>query len=336
LEPANHITLFQLLVRYWRVTVPILALAVAGVMVVQTTAPRDLRAEGAVILATPDLDWTRASGSLVYLSEALEELQQEEVTATLTTRDATLSAALTDRTTLHVGSTADRPRAAESTVSAAVAWLQDELTERQQRAGISGTDQLAARLLTPNVVARQEPDGTYVAEAAIWVDGLGGAEANPYAPSAATVRFLAITLSSADGRAAVASRIGDGIGYAVRRDPTEGLPLLTIAVSGHDGEAILTAFDEIAAVMDLELDGRQARAQVPPSRRIFVEVLARPERVRDHSPTFQNLAVVIALLGVALAGGAAGLVRRRHLRRQAAAVFGQPPVPTGSLSGAGR
>jgi hypothetical protein len=325
LQPTGHVTLLHLLSRYWRVTVPIMAVAAAGALAVQASAPPDLRAEGAVILASAELDRSRSSESLVHLTRALNDLQREEVAASLTTSDAVLTADLTDRMTLHIGATADRARAAESTVSAAAEWLQNELAERQRQAGISGVDQLAARLLTPTVVGRQGSDGAYVAETVIWIDGLGGAETNPYAPSAQTAQFLALLLSSADGRETVASRVGDGVRFTVRQDPTENLPVLTVTTAGHDAVSLSRAFDEVVAVLNLELEGRQARAQVPPARRIFVEVLARPESALDLSPTVEAPAVMIALSGIVVAGSVAGLLRRRQARRRTAEALDLPP-----------
>src|SRR5690606_30108358 len=104
--------------------------------------------------------------------------------------DASVSAGLVDGTALVISATATDASAAERTVSGAIRWLGEQLSERQQSAGIPDPDQLAGRLLTPTVVARPDRMGSYEAEAVIWVDGLGGAAENPFVASTETAQLL--------------------------------------------------------------------------------------------------------------------------------------------------
>jgi hypothetical protein len=86
-----------------------------------------------------------------------------------------------------------------------------------------------------------------------------------------------------------------------------------IMTEGRQAEPLLAAFDQIVDVLDLELNGRQARAQVAPSQRTFIDVLARPRELIDDAPTVHPLTMLIAFLGLGAAGGAGALVRRRKL-----------------------
>jgi hypothetical protein len=317
-EPAVHASLAALLLRHWRVTAPILLLTAIAFGLVQANAPSTYRASGTVMLATPAQDPSRLPASIIQLSDAIDEMQRFEIRESLAVGDASVSARLVDRTTLVIASSSSNGRDAERSVTEAIRWLQTELTSRQEAGGIAEVDRLTGRLLTPTVVARRLGDDAFAAEAVMWVDGLGGAEENPFQASPATARLLIVALSGVEGRGSIEDRIDPGVNYAISQDATEDLAALVIATQGSDADEILAAFDAIVAVMDLELGGRQARAQVPVARRVFLDVLSRPQVATDESPSVHPVPALIALLGIAAAGGAGAVAhsRERHRRQR--------------------
>jgi hypothetical protein len=315
-EPEGHVSLAGLLLRNWRVSTPILILTAMACGLVQTSAPATFAASGTVMLATPAQDPSRLPAAIIELSEAIDEMQRFEVRESLAVGNASVSARLVDRTILVITSSADDGRDAERSVTGAIRWLETELTSRQEAAGITEQDRLTGRLLTPTVIARRLNDDSYAAEAVVWVDGLGGAEENPFDASPSTARLLLVALSGVEGRGNIEDRIGPDVDYAISQDETEDLSGLVIVTEGADADDTIAAFDAIVSVMDLELAGRQTRAQVPVVRRVFVDVLSRPEVATDESPSVHPASVLIACLGVAAAGGAGALDRRRQRPRR--------------------
>jgi hypothetical protein len=313
-DGAPHVPLVRLLVRHPRVTAPILILTLLGVAAAQSLAPSAYRAVGSVVLATPAQDPSRLPASIAQVSDAMTAMQAPDVRESFLVDDASFSANMLDRTTLVLTASADRPAAAEETVLAAATWLGREITDRQDAADIPIGDRLEGRLLTPTVVARRVAAGTYTAEAVLWIDGLGGVEENPYQASAITSRLLALWLTGTEGRATVESRIGSDTEYFIVYDPWEPLPVIDVITEGSDASQVVAAFSEVASVMQLDLEGRQSRAQVPVAQRIFVDELARPMTAEDISPAVAPLAVVVLLLGLASAGGAAALLEQRARR----------------------
>jgi hypothetical protein len=318
-DRAQHVPLTALLFRHRRVTVPILILAMLGAATAQLVAPHTYRAVGSIVLATPTQDPSRLPASIAQVSDAIAEMQRTDVRSGFLAADADFSATLLDRTTLVLTASADGPDVAEQTVLAAASWLGREITARQDDADIPLGDQLEGRLLTPTVVARRNAGSSYTAEAVVWIDGLGGAEENPYQASAVTSRLLTLWLTSVEGRAAVESRIGPDVSYLLVFDPWGPLPSIDIVTEGADAGEVIEAFHEIAAIMQLDLEGRQSRAQVPLARRIFVEELAEPLSVEDVGPALAPFAVVALLMGLASAGGAAALLDRRARQRTSSA-----------------
>jgi hypothetical protein len=264
------------------------------------------------MLASPGFDPSRVPESVAHLEAAISELQRQDAPS-FAVGDATLAAELVERTTLVISASATDASSAERSVSEAVRWLGTELSERQGSAGIPPPDQLAGRLLTPTVVARLDRPNGYEAEAVVWIDGLGGAEENPFVASQETARLLVSALSSANGDRLIEDRIGEGVDFSLYQDRADELPTIIITTAGSDADAVVASFDAIASVLDLELTGRQVRAQVSSAQRIFVDVLARPERPTDLSPTVHPLATLIGLAGVVVAGGAGGLMQRRQI-----------------------
>jgi hypothetical protein len=310
----SHVSLLSLLLRHWRVTLPILLVAAAASLFVQSTMRPTFSAVGTVMVASPGWDPSRVPESIAHLEAAVSEMQQPDAQS-FAVGNATVSAGLVERTTLVITASATDASAAERTVSGGVTWLRTELSERQASAGIPDPDQLAGRLLTPTVVARSDRAGGYEAEAVVWIDGLGGAEENPFVASKETARLLVSALSSADGERLIEDRIGDGVSFSLFQDRADELPTIIITTAGDDSHEVVTAFDAITSVLDLELTGRQVQAQVGSAQRIFIDVLARPERPTDLSPTVHPLAILIALTGLAAAGGAGGLTQRRQFAR---------------------
>jgi hypothetical protein len=311
----THVTLIQLLVQHRRVTVPILILAGGVALLIQVTSVPLFRASGTVMLASPAQDPSRVAESTVHLKRAVAELQGMDAHEDTAVGSAEWTAELSDDSTLHFSATAESRSSAERTVAAAIDRLERDLLDRQQTAGIPDADRLVGRLLTPRVVARQAGDRTYVADAVIWVDGVAGAEENPFTASQPTARLLALTLSAPEGRNAVQERVGSDVQFDLRYDGSGDLPTLDVTTQGGDQDEVVAAFDAITGLLDLELAGRQSRAQVPLSRRIFVDVLARPLVGIDTRPTLEPAAILALLLGVAGAAGAAGLQRRKLRRR---------------------
>jgi hypothetical protein len=321
-----HVTLLQLLTRYWRVTVPILLASIVAAVAVQQLMPPNYRAAGSVMLATPAQDPRPMAAPLVQLSETVDELQGLEVRDLLVSGDAAFSAQLLDQTTLIVTAASRNASTAEETVTAAVEWFGASLEERQRSADIAPEDRLSSQLLTPVIQAHRAAVGAYEAEAILWIEGLRSSGDNPYQASPVTARLLAVWLSGDEGREALSEWIGPGADFAVAHDPWGPLPTLDIVTHGRDSDSAVAAFDEIVELLELELNSRQARAQVPIPRRLFIDVLARPEDPVDTRPPLEPLAVLVFLAGLAAAGGTAGYLHTKRSPRDAPTVAVDEPA----------
>jgi hypothetical protein len=297
----------------WRISVPILVLTLGFVWVVQANATPRYSASGTVMLSPPSLAPMRTSdaGSI-----DLEEVMAEFAAASrdegrISPSGSSVAGHLVDASVIEFSAEGSAALDVERALGEALEWLDLELERRQSLIDVIPADRLQSRLLTPNIVARARPGGGYIGDAIVWVDGIDGPEENPYDPSSTTMRLLTIGLLEGDDRQLIENRIGPETDYTIYQQRADDIAAATILVQGPTRAGVLAAFDEIVTVLDLQLEARQARAGVPPARRIFVDALAPPTQVDDVTPRVQSASVVVLLLGVGLAGGLSALLWRR-------------------------
>lgn len=318
------LTIVQAVFRRWYVAVPI-GLAALGIAVyLQSNIPPQYQAAGQILLAEPRLDPSRLPSAAVDLSGTLALLEDEAVSDQLATDGAEFTVLPAEEGTVSILATATQPAPAIETVQAVTQWLDDEVTSRQVEVGISDDERLRVRSLTPLVGAVEQDDGTYQSVGSVLIQDPSENVQNPYAASTTTGRLLEVSLESDAGRARVNELTGGYISYDIGQSARDVAPIMEISTFGTDPERVLAGFEQVSDVLAEELDARQARADVPPSRRVIIEEIAAPQQVMDVSPPLdRSVAVVVGLgglLAVSLALALDGLMTRRHRRAGAQGV----------------
>jgi hypothetical protein len=318
--------ILRTLLSHWRASVPILLVAVLAGSLVQLRHQPEYVAAGAMLLAPPELSPARSPETVVDIDELVERFETAAAD-----RDGEARARLMDRTTLELTSRTTNAVSTEWSLREAVDWFEDEVAAQQESADVPQRDRLSWRMLTPELRANQQEDGHYVAQAIMWLEGLTGSEENPYVAGGQTAQILRITMTSGEGESLVRELIGPDIDYAIGRPDSRRLPLMPVSTQGRDADSVIAAFDLLIEATEDELNARQARAGVPVSRRVTLDVIVRPMRPESTEEGLSTKTLGTLALGVLLAIAATGLL---EVRRRGAESVKAPlaATPTGIVS----
>lgn len=301
------LTLIRVVLRRWYVALPIILASMGAAWWVQSNTPPTYEATGSILLASPELDPSRIPFVVADVGARVSELDEPEVLQQLAEQDASFAVEPVDTTTLTIRAVGEAPEAAAETVENVVSWLRTEIEASQTASTIPADERVEVRTLHPVVVPEEQDDGSFRAEATVlFIDPTAGT-VNPYGPTASTGRLLEVSLESDSGVERIEAQAADGIEYDVDQYSRDA-PILTVTVLGHDPGGVIEAFTIIHGELGADLERRQARAEVPSSRRVTTEVIAAPEFVEDVSPPVERSAAVFLAVGGLLAIGLALLV----------------------------
>ena len=306
------VALLQMLLRRWYVTLPIVGFCLVVAVACEATRPPELQARGTVLLAGAEIDPLHAPETL-DVSAVLTALLRPETADALTDSGVAFSARQLDDSRLEVTAVAESQEAAESTVKEAMQWVLSHVDELPDSEDSGAAQRLDTWILTPRVVAQARGDGIFEATGAVWIQR--PQVDNPYTASEATGRLLAIAVGQDRDGVRVAEQLGDEVSFEIRALPRDAAPLINVTTTAQDEGTALAAFHVVVDAMVEELDSRQARAQVPASERVIIEVLAEPQSAIDVSrPVSRTSAAIVGLGGLlALVAGVVveGASRRR-------------------------
>lgn len=316
------LTIIQSVLRRWYIALPILAAAAGAAYYVNSTIPPQFEAQGQVLLAGPDFDPTGLPRTIVDLPEVTGRLTTGDVQREVVADGASLQA-VGGPAELAITIRADSQPAAQATLEAATAWVGETISERQTEAEIAPAEQLRLRRTDDQEIEPIEEGGVRVSASFALEDPAAGAP-NPFGASNTTGRLLIVAVQSDLGRQRMAERTGGGVVFGVSQDARDAAPILSISTMGSDPQAVLEGFQHVTEVLALELDEREARAEVPQTRRTSIEVLAEPRTVQDVSPPLDRTVAAILGLGgflaLVLALAVESFASRRAIARKPPAV----------------
>lgn len=311
------LTIIQSVLHRWYVAVPVLIVSAAVALQIHSSLPPQFEAQGQVLLTDPDFDPTGLPRAIVDLPEVAGLLTTGVVQREVVADGASLQA-VGGPAELAITIRADSAPAAQATLEAASTWLGETISERQTEAGIDPAEQLRLRLIDERETELTEEGAARLTASFGLEDPTAGAP-NPFGASNTTGRILIVAVQSDLGRQRVAGRTGAGVDFSVDQDVRDAAPILTITTLGSEPQAVLEAFQDVTEVLAMELAEREARAEVPQTRRTSIEVLADPRSVEDVSPPLDRSVAAILGLGGLLALVLALAVESFATRREATA-----------------
>lgn len=304
--------------RRWYIVTPIVLVAAALALTVQSNTPSQYQAAGSVLLANPELDPSRLPLTSSILDDVVADLQaaadaDEFAPAT------EVSVYRRDVTAIGVDLSAgseDEVREGVEAVSDALAEILAAIQEENDIPAADRTEVLPGGIEVAVDDGSFETGGQIAASSVINLSDPTAGIVNPFGASAQTARVLEVALESDEGRLAMAQRAGRGVAFDITQETRDVAPIVQITTLGSDPELVLEDFDLVVDVLGDELDARQATAQVPESRRVILEVLAAPRGVMDVSPPVSRVAAAVLGLGGLLGVGIALLVESIDSRRR--------------------
>ena len=311
------LTIIRIVFRRWYVTVPILIVTMVVAFAVQSATPPQYAATGTVMLEEPQFDPSRLPTSVVNSSVLIDRFEAAGALNEVVVGGTRLVPQISDMSSIELLAGGDDPGDVAQSVERAMEWLASEAEALQDEHEIWDDERLRPVILTPRIATEQQPDGGYQATGVIALRDPAAGTGNPFSAGGATTSVLQAVLTSDAGRERVNERTVSGVGFTLST-ARDNAAIIDITTTGSDRQGVLEGFEVVADVLAEELDARQARAEVPTSRRLEITVLAAPARVVDTSPPLSRAVAAVVALGGLLALGAAiavdGVVARRRSR----------------------
>ena len=289
---VDLVALVRILLRRWYVVVAMLAVTVVGAWLVNEQVPPTYEASGYVVLEEPGFDPGNLPRALVDM-EALAAAVSDTPPSGVSPSDFSVTA--DDDESWDILAAGSSETAAART-AAAVADELAGLVEAAQT-DIDADERVSAVLQTPSIVAEQQSDGSFVAQARVSLRNPADDRPNPFGANGATKRLLQVHATGNSGTALFQERVGPGIEFDVTQSDRDAAPLLEITTAGSVPDEVIDAFYVVRDILAEELDERQERAQVLPTQRITVEVFDPPLEAEDVSPPLERAVAAVVLVG---------------------------------------
>lgn len=325
----------SMLIRRWRIVVPLLALTLLVASLVEYLTPSSYIAEGVVLVAAPEFDPSRTFLRGIDLQEMVDDITDEQGREQIVEQggSAQYQALMVGPRRIQVLVPADAT-AAVPTAETVLRTLGRHINQAQERAEVPEDERVRIRLLLevpalePDVENGQAQPSDQVIGTVVLQDPIGG-DANLFTVQQ-QARLLMSTLNSDAERERIEARTGlttFELRQADRRSPGS----IYILLRGLDPTTTLDAFDVVVGEIADQLEDRQLLAQIPVGRRQIVEVLAAPQEAADMTPGVHLRTVLIALVGIGLTWGAAMFLDRGHASKDRASrqtAHAQPSMPS--------
>ena len=308
--------LIRMVLRQWRIVVPLTVVTVAAAVLMQSVDPPPYEAQGYVALETPAFDVGNQAAPPLDALQLLDDIRRED-------GDRSFAASVLGGDNYAITSSAEEPGDAVDVVDSVVADLRDDMQTLQDEGGVPDDERVNLRLLTPQIEAEAQTDGSFLASATVYVDDPAVAAVNPYGLDSTTRRLLQVGIMGDVGQARFEEATGGDVELEVIQDDRDAAPLLLVITTGPDADEAIDAFDVARDLMAEDLAERQDRADVLTSQRLSLTAIDPPREAEISGPpvTRTTAAVVVlgALLTLGAAFGAEFLSRRRARSRQLAA-----------------
>lgn len=299
------IRVFQVVLRRWKLVLPILVLGLGITAVVATQIPDEYTTEGSVIVVDSAAAATGISTAVI--AEAVQDSAiRTQVAQAAGSGRYTVTAA--DGGILRVTAPASTAELASTTVNAVLDQLQPVVAARAQAAGQAGPAP------TIEILNRPTPDSAEAQDEVLVASGsarLVTGEATLLSGERAS-RLLAQAVSSGAVRAEVVAA-GGVADYTVTT--SKNLPTLSISATGTDRDAVASTVALVVARAGAELD-RLAEVAGQRAGAVAVQPLGEPGGVAvDTTGVFRSVLALIALTGgiaIAAAFLAESLAERRR------------------------
>jgi hypothetical protein len=305
------------LLRHGLVTIPLLLVTLAATLYLNAQATDTYRSSGTLTLASPAADPSREPERVIDANRAAARLelwaQQQGFGPDGST---TVTVEAIDASTLGIVGRSTRARAANASLSSSLAHVEDDLDAAQAESGITQADRLEWLLLTPSTDAKPTGDGTFEASATLWLGGLVSAIDNPVRADATTARVMITSLNGGERGTQLQATLPSDTTYVLRVRSERSITLVDLATTASNESDAVEAFQQVVDQASAELEERQARATVPPNRRIFLDVVAAPIAADAQGSAVSGRAFVALCIGIAFTVAVSGLIDLRDWRRQ--------------------
>lgn len=314
------ISVLKLMVRRWYIAGPVIVATLIVAFVMQSNVPREYEARGTLLLSSPEFDPSRAPQVAVELADAVARLRGPEGLAEVEAGGGMEEYTIRQRDDLN----AEVRVPGDSTAAATTARILMEqmgqaVVDRQARAGIPEEERVQPQTQVSVREIEQDPDAGDDARVdfpqadRVTIGSLNlvdpaRARGNPFPAGDATSRVLQLAVHSDAGRLLVRERVAREELLDFEVVPQGGPGIIEIRLTTSDPQVALSAFDVVHEVLQDELDRRQARADVPVSRRLVLEVLGAPQAPVDVTGPVDRATAAIVGLGGLLAVGLVLLV----------------------------
>jgi hypothetical protein len=296
---VDIITILQAVLRRWRVSVPLIVLAVGAAAFLQASTPALYQADGQLLLANPELDPSGLPRVVIDIDEVALLLNTADEQQELASSGDSYEVLVGDQNTLLVTASGPSRSAVEGTIRAVGDRIEEYLTQRQEEVGIPEGERIEARGPSRVVFDASDDasDDTAVGTSVVTFYDPTAGITNPYGASNATARLLIVAVESDAGRSEVLSRAAPGAGFTLDQSPQDAAPILRVLTTAPDPADAVATFGVVAETIERELDDRQERAGTPVSIRTTLEPLAVPQRAFDISPPVNRSAAALLGLG---------------------------------------
>jgi hypothetical protein len=331
------LALVKLVVRRWYVVLPVVAISIGVAAFTQLQVEREYRAQGTLLLASPELDPSRSPRVPTELDAAVQRFRTSEGVAELVAAGASEDFTLTRLDALQVQVVVPATgAAAERTASVALEAIAESVLERQLEADIpegervTWSTNIAAQALgaeaqlgdaTVDDPAVEESNASpAVTVGLVSLQDPAAGRTNPFVAGDTTSRLLQYGIQSDAGRLAVFDRVANSAFLGFEMTPQGSPGLIQVVTTARAPDVAVESFTAVQETLAMDLDARQDRADVPTSQRLTLEVVAAPGSPVDVTPPVDRGAAGIVALGSLLAVGLVIVVEnisyRHRLRRQ--------------------
>jgi hypothetical protein len=293
------LSILVVMVRRWYVSLPVLLVTFVAAVYLQASSEPRYEARGSVLLTEPQLDPSGLPASVVTTSHLIDRVEAGEAATAIGEAggDFVIRGGDDGFEVVAIAASAEEAQSAARSIQDQLVAAVEDL---QVEAEIPQDERLRVSAVSPVAATEQQTNGAFQATGTVFIEDPTADAMNPFAANNLTGRVLEVAVMSDAGRALVAERTSPGVSFRVTQNLPDAAPILEIATYGSVPDEVLAAFDQVATVVDEELDRRQARAEVPSTRRVRVEALAVPRSVVDVSPPVSRAVATIVALGLLL------------------------------------
>lgn len=322
--------ILKLAVRWWFLTILLVAATLAAAIVTQRDAPREYEASGFLQLMPPELDASRNPLFLVNLTDLAEESRDDQVRADLAAVGASnpFDVRLISLGQIDVEVSGD-PRQAPETAAVVLDYLEGQVLEeiRQSDSALADDFSISTSVITLTedlgIDEDQEIDEAQVsAIGRLTFDDPTALVENPFGANDATAAVLKAAAESDVGNQRITAAMGDPdnlVEYSI--EPEGGPGIIAVTFVGRTPDSAIEGFFIVKDVLEQELTLRQNRANVPSLRRLELDALAEPLEVEDRTGPLSRAAAAVVVLGGSLTLlvllGANSLENRRRVDEHA-------------------